>query len=299
MKYPAGAPPALSDRFRGRPLVDAARCAAHCGAARVAGAGGGCGACAAACPTGAIATSPAGAPNAAPADGAMRDSGLRVDLGKCIFCPDCGEACPAGALSWSGDWRLSTSRREDLVVGMDARTQAPGSGLASGASAPGVASAPGAAGATYTEAEVLRLASALKKETLRLFGRSLKLREVSAGGCNACEADVNVLGTIGWDLGRFGISMVASPRHADGILVTGPVSRNMELALRKTYDAVAEPKIVIAVGSCAISGGPFSGHEEVVGGICDLLPVDLYVPGCPPHPLTTLEGLLRLLGRIR
>ena len=210
----------------------------------------------------------------------MRDPSMRVDLGKCLFCPDCGEACPARAISWSGDWRLSTSRREDLVVDMDARTQAPGSGVAD------------------MEAHALRLATALKKETLRLFGRSLKLREVSAGGCNACEADVNVLGTIGWDLGRFGISMVASPRHADGILVTGPVSRNMELALRKTYDAVAEPKIVIAVGSCAISGGPFAGHEEVVGGIEGLLPVDLYVPGCPPHPLTTLDGLLRLLGRI-
>jgi Ni,Fe-hydrogenase III small subunit len=220
----------------------------------------------------------------------MRDRALRVDLGKCLFCPDCGGACPAGAVSWSGDWRLSTSRREDLMVGMDARTQAPGSGAADAA---------GGSGAADMEAHALRLATALKKETLRLFGRSLKLREVSAGGCNACEADVNVLGTIGWDLGRFGISMVASPRHADGILVTGPVSRNMELALRKTYDAVAEPKIVIAVGSCAISGGPFSGHEEVVGGISDLLPVDLYVPGCPPHPLTTLDGLLRLLGRIR
>ena len=213
----------------------------------------------------------------------MRDLSLRVDLGKCLFCPDCGEACPAGAISWSGDWRLSTSRREDLVVGMDASA----------------AATSGAAGPTDTEAHALRLATALKKETLRLFGRSLKLREVSAGGCNACEADVNVLGTIGWDLGRFGISMVASPRHADGLLVTGPVSRNMELALRKTYDAIAEPKIVIAVGSCAISGGPFAGHEEVVGGIGGMLPVDLYVPGCPPHPLTTLDGLLRLLGRIR
>ena len=282
MNYPAGAPPALSDRFRGRPLVDVARCATHSGAAGV------CGACVAACPTGAL--------------GALSDGGaLRADLGKCLFCPDCGEACPVGAISWSGDWRLSTSRREDLVVGMDARTPTPGSGAAGAAGAAGATGAAGgpAAGAPWTEAEALRLATALKKETLRLFGRSLKLREVSAGGCNACEADVNVLGTIGWDLGRFGISMVASPRHADGILVTGPVSRNMELALRKTYDAVAEPKIVIAVGSCAISGGPFAGHEEVVGGISDLLPVDLHVPGCPPHPLTTLDGLLRLLGRIR
>ena len=276
MRYPAGAPPALSDRFRGRPLVDAARCASQCGPAGV----GGCAACSAACPTRAIEASPDGADGSS-RGGSLRGRPLRVDLGKCIFCPDCGEACPAGAITWSGDWRLSTSRREDLVAGMEA----PASGS-------------GAAGEADMEAHALRLATALKRETLRLFGRSLKLREVSAGGCNACEADVNVLGAIGWDLGRFGISMVASPRHADGILVTGPVSRNMELALRKTYDAVAEPKIVIAVGSCAISGGPFAGHEEVVGGIDGMLPVDLYVPGCPPHPLTTLDGLLRLLGRI-
>jgi Ni,Fe-hydrogenase III small subunit len=131
-----------------------------------------------------------------------------------------------------------------------------------------------------------------------LFGRSLKLRQVSAGGCNACETDTNVLSTVVFDLGRFGIQFVASPRHADGLLVTGPVSRNMELALRKTYEAVPEPRIVIALGACAISGGPYRGHPEVRDGADSLLPVDLYIPGCPPHPLTILDGLLRLLGRL-
>jgi Ni,Fe-hydrogenase III small subunit len=142
------------------------------------------------------------------------------------------------------------------------------------------------------------LASALTETLRKLFGRSLRLRQVSAGGCNACEADTNVLGTIGWDMGRFGIQFVASPRHADGLLVTGPVSQAMVLALRKTYEAVAEPKIVIAVGACAISGGVYVGHRQCGNGVEGMLPVDLYIPGCPPHPLTILDGLLRLLGRI-
>ncbi len=142
------------------------------------------------------------------------------------------------------------------------------------------------------------MAGPLEDGLRRLLRRSLKLRQVSAGGCNACEADVNVLGTITYDLGRFGIEFVASPRHADGLLITGPVTRNMALALKKTYEAVPSPKIVIASGACAISGGPYADHAEVQNGCASTVPVDLYIPGCPPHPLTILDGLLRLLGRL-
>jgi Ni,Fe-hydrogenase III small subunit len=121
---------------------------------------------------------------------------------------------------------------------------------------------------------------------------------VSAGGCNACEADVAVLNTVVFDLGRFGIQFVASPRHADGLLITGAVTKNMRKALRETYDAIPDPKLVIAVGACAISGGPYIDHPEVENGADGVVPVDLYVAGCPPHPITILDGLLSLLGRL-
>jgi len=191
-------------------------------------------------------------------------SEVRLDLGRCVFCAECSAACPAGAISFTGDWRLAASRGDGLAIADGRRPQV----------------------------------APLGRELRRLLGRSLRLRQVSAGGCNGCEVEANALGNIVFDAGRFGIEFVASPRHADGILVTGPVTQNMRNALLMTYEAVADPRLVIAAGACAISGGLFRGNPEAIGGLEDLVPVDLYIPGCPPHPLTLLDGLLRLLGRL-
>lgn len=202
---------------------------------------------------------------ACPTDAIQNASGrLRLDMGRCLFCVECVRACPEGAVQFTGDYRLAARTREDLVL----------------------------------KGEPFEAAKALGEQTRRIFGRSLKLRQVSAGGCNACEADVNVLNTLVFDLSRFGIQFVASPRHADGLLITGPVTENMRIALQKTYEAVPAPKLVIAVGACAISGGPYIGHLQSRDGADSVLPVDLYIPGCPPSPWTILDGLLRLLGRL-
>jgi Ni,Fe-hydrogenase III small subunit len=180
-----------------------------------------------------------------------------------LFCADC-PACTHDRIGFSSDYRLAVRRREALHC---------------------------------QGGQNLDLAEPLAPDLHRLFGRSLKLRLVSAGGCNACEADCNVLGTLVFDLGRFGIQFVASPRHADGILVTGCLTENMRSALLATYEAIPTPKVVIAVGACAIGGGPFRGSPEAGQGLETLLPVDLFIPGCPPQPYTILDGLLRLLGK--
>jgi Ni,Fe-hydrogenase III small subunit/ferredoxin len=199
-----------------------------------------------------------------PTEALTGEKTLSIDLGRCIFCTECAAACARKAVSFTRNFRIGARNRQDLVL-------------------------------TGNEPGMIQT---LDKKMLKLFGRSLKLRQVSAGGCNACEADTNVLNTLVFDLGRFGIQFVASPRHADGLLITGPVSKNMELALKKTYAAVPSPKIVIAAGTCAVSGGLFRGHPETCNGADSIVPVDLYIPGCPPHPYTILDGMLRLLGKI-
>lgn len=181
-----------------------------------------------------------------------------IDMGRCVFCGTCERLSDGRFVSFSGNFELAVSMREHLLTGGDLPS----------------------------------LSRHSRQNFKALFGHSLQLRQISAAGCNACEADLNVLATPFFDLARFGINFVASPRHADGILVTGPISRNMKTALLKTYEAVPSPKVVIAAGSCSLSGGPFSGSPEVSPGLDSLIPVDLFIPGCPPHPLTYLHALL-------
>jgi Ni,Fe-hydrogenase III small subunit/formate hydrogenlyase subunit 6/NADH:ubiquinone oxidoreductase subunit I len=203
--------------------------------------------------------------SACPTKAISKSGALSLDLGACIFCGECVSACATKNISFTKQHSLSARTRNDLVLN----------------------------GKSFPECKPL------EKKMLKLFGRSFKLRQVSAGGCGACEADINVLSTVIWDIGRFGIQVVASPRHADGLLVTGPVTENMRLALEKTYAALPPPRLVIASGACAISGGVYRSSPSQHCGVDSLLPIDLYIPGCPPHPLTILDGLLRLLGKIQ
>ncbi len=188
-----------------------------------------------------------------------------LDTGKCIFCKQCESVCPVRKIRFTMNHDLAAFDRADLIRSQNS--------------------------APYSYRKQ-------PNDAIRaLCGKSLKIRQISAGGCAACELDFNVLNTLAWDMGRFGIQAVASPRHADCVLITGPVSRNMLLALKKTFDAVPDPAFVIACGACAISGGLYADNPETCGGVENILKADLYVPGCPPHPATLLEALVRFMGR--
>ena len=188
---------------------------------------------------------------------------VRIDLGRCMQCGDCEPACPQGLLHFDNDVRIASATRAGLVV---------------------------------TSARPSLDPVAVSKALRARFGRSLKLRSVSAGGCNGCELEVNALTNVNFDIGRYGIDIVASPRHADGLVLTGPISRNMAQALQLCWDAMPEPKLVIAVGACAISGSPFEGADTLDRSFLARFEPTLYVPGCPAHPLTFISGILDLLG---
>lgn len=188
---------------------------------------------------------------------------LTIDMGRCIQCGDCGPACPTERLGYVNDVKLAATDLAGLLIGADRPTPDP-----------------------------VKVSAELKQR----FGRSLKLRSVSAGGCNGCELEVNALTNVNFDIGRYGIDIVASPRHADGLVLTGPISRNMADALQLCWDGMPDPKLVIAVGACAISGSPFEGSEALDRSFLERFPPTLYVPGCPAHPLTFICGILDLLG---
>ena len=246
----------------GFPVIDFTRCTA-------------CAECARVCPTGAIHTGTT----------ASGGKALTLSYAACIQCRECISGCPEKAINVSHDVDIAAYTREQL-----ART--------------GVFTTdPMTDRNTYTHMEVERgpslaeSAARLRERIHGRLGRSLHVRQVDAGSCNGCELEIAAATNPVYDLERFGIHLVASPRHADVLLVTGPVTRNMEMALRRTYDAAPDPRIVVAVGACGCSGGIFSeGTYAAMGGVDRIVPVDVYIPGCPPRPQAILNGLLIAMG---
>jgi Ni,Fe-hydrogenase III small subunit len=188
---------------------------------------------------------------------------VALDLGRCVFCNECVTACPGEKIAFTPDPRMAATRESDLIVREG-----------------------------DLEAAQVRASGAFA----RLFGRSLKLRQVSAGGCNACELELNAAANVNFDVQRYGIEWVASPRHADGLVLSGPLTSHMKSAVQLAWDAMPDPRFLVAFGACAISGGLY---EEGIGVDREFLRAvgpALYVPGCPPHPLTFVNALLDLLG---
>jgi Ni,Fe-hydrogenase III small subunit/ferredoxin len=198
--------------------------------------------------------------------GAIDRTSGAIDLGRCTFCNECALAMPE-VFRFTNDYRIAATRREDLVI------------------------RPGQDGPLRINEQAVR------EDIRKLFKWSLKLRQVSAGGDNSCEMELGATGNVNFDMGRYGIEFVASPRHADGIVITGPVSENMARALEITYNAIPEPRVIILAGTDAISGGLFAGSPAINRDFIGNHNIDLYVPGNPAHPLTFINGLLDLLGQ--
>ncbi|MBN2352969.1 MAG: 4Fe-4S binding protein [Spirochaetales bacterium] len=199
---------------------------------------------------------------------AIETAPLTLDLGKCVFCGACERACPRGGIVFTSRFRMGTAYRERLVAG-EAR------------------------GLNFYMSRSVRD----RGEPRRFFRRSLKLRQVSAGGCAACELELNACSNVNFDMGRYGIEFTASPRHADGLVVTGPITKSMSRALEDAYAAVPEPKIVVLAGACALSGGLYAESDELDRRFLETHRVDLFIPGCPPHPLTFINAVIDFIGR--
>jgi Ni,Fe-hydrogenase III small subunit/Pyruvate/2-oxoacid:ferredoxin oxidoreductase delta subunit len=195
--------------------------------------------------------------------GAITLGPVALDLGRCVFCNACAEVCPSQKLEFTPDPRMGSSERQSLVL---------------------------------EEGTPEHVGVRAHSTFARLFGRSLKMRQVSAGGCNACELELGALGNVNFDVQRFGIEWVASPRHADALVLSGPLTRAMKEAVRLAWDAMPEPRFLVAVGACAISGGLYEGASGVDRAFLESVGPSLYVPGCPPHPLTFVNAILDLLG---
>jgi len=233
----------------------------------------------AACPTGALACTD-------------RD-GTRtavLDLGKCTFCGLCAEV--DDAIRMTNQSELAARSRSALITTTEYELKLDGTHNRL------VKSTRSDQKSATVVGDIEAVGTQLKARIYQALGRSLHIREVDAGSCNGCEVEIVGLNSPVYDIERFGIHFVASPRHADMLLVTGPVSRNMELALRKTYEATPEPRLVVAVGACGCSGGIFGQNYATLGGVDKVVPVDVYIPGCPPNPYALLNGILTAIGRL-